>query len=123
MKEGIDLTAAPGETVSLSAVGSDPDGDSLSYKWWRYHEADTCQSAESKKASEIGDGLLLDLEREPEKDETIDGIELEGADQAEMSFTVPEDARSGDTIHMIAEVRDDSQYNLVRYQRVVITVK
>lgn len=123
VKEGIDLTAAPGEKVSLSAVGSDPDGDSLSYKWWRYHEADTYQSAESKKASEIGDGLLLDLEREPEKDEIIDGIELEGADQAEMSFTVPEDARSGDTIHMIVEVRDDSQYNLVRYQRVVITVK
>jgi hypothetical protein len=36
------LSAAPGEKVNLSAGGSgDPDGDKLSFQWWRYAEADS----------------------------------------------------------------------------------
>ena len=34
--------AEPGSTVHLSAAGSfDPDGNSLSYRWWVYHEPST----------------------------------------------------------------------------------
>ena len=68
-------------------------------------------------------GLLIDLTRDLAEGEPTDTIEIIGADQAQMSFTVPEDARSGDTIHMIAEVQDDGTHTLKHYQRVVITVE
>ena len=38
-----DLNAAPGATVKLSVKGTvDPDGNKLSYSWWRYREPGTC---------------------------------------------------------------------------------
>lgn len=40
-----------------------------------------------------------------------------------MSFTILKDAKSGDTIHIIGEVYDDGDFNLVHYARVMITVK
>jgi hypothetical protein len=36
---------------------------------------------------------------------------------------LPEDAESGDTIHIIGEVIDDGEIKLKDYQRVIITVK
>ena len=43
--------------------------------------------------------------------------------KAKISFVVPEDAKSGDTIHMVVEVQDDGAHQLKHYQRVIITVK
>ncbi len=125
IKEGIDISAKPGDTVTLTAEGTDPDGDNLTYKWWRYAEADTYEDnkATINEEEEIGDGLLIDLTRDLADGEIVDGITIDGNDQAQMSFVVPEDAKSGDTIHMIVEVHDDSKYNLVHYQRVVITIE
>ena len=80
--EGIDITAAPGETMTLTAVGEDPDGDGLSYRWWRYFEADTYQDTEY--ANEIVEddslGLLIDLTRDLAEGEPTDTIEITGAD-------------------------------------------
>ena len=123
--EGIDLTAAAGETVTLTAVGEDPDGDALSYRWWRYFEADTYQDTAFTNEIVEDDslGLLIDLTRDLAEGELTDTIAITGADQAQMSFTVPEDAKSGDTIHMIAEVQDNGAHTLKHYQRVVITVQ
>ncbi|MBQ7682674.1 MAG: hypothetical protein IJT31_10780, partial [Oscillibacter sp.] len=123
--EGIDITAAPGETVTLTAVGEDKDGDALSYRWWRYFEADTYQDTEYVNAVVEDDslGLLIDLTRDLADGEPTDTIEITGANQAQMSFTVPEDAQSGDTIHMVAEVQDDGAHTLKHYQRVIITVE
>lgn len=64
----------------------------------------------------------MGLSRELEEGEVIDSIEIEGADPAQMSFMVPEDAQSGDTIHMIIEVQDNGSHTLKYYQRVIITV-
>lgn len=57
------------------------------------------------------------------KSEIVDNIELFGSDTDTLTFTVPEDAKSGDTIHIIAEVKDDGKFSLKHYQRVIITVK
>ena len=34
---------------------------------------------------------------------------------------MPEDARPGDTIHMVVEVQDNGAHTLKHYQRVIIT--
>ena len=126
IKEGIDITAAPGETVTLTAEGKDPDGDKLTYHWWRYFEADTYREAKTevpKVEPEISGDMQLGLHRELAEGEKTDSIELNGKDTPTVSFTVPEDAGTGDTIHMIAEVQDDGEHNLKRYQRVILTVE
>jgi hypothetical protein len=47
------LKAKPGETVTLSAEGtSDPDGDTLHYRWWQYPETDTYKGAVEIKGAE-----------------------------------------------------------------------
>lgn len=40
-----------------------------------------------------------------------------------MSFTISEDAKSGDTFHIILEVQDDGDILLKAYQWVIITVE
>ena len=95
---GLDITAAAGERVSINAKASDPDGDSLSYKWWQYYEADTYKGSQDGK------------------------IEMAGASSDRMSFTVPTDAKNGDTIHMIVEAYDNGTHNMKHYQRVILTV-
>ena len=66
--------------------------------------------------------MLLNLTRKLEDGEATDTIAITGANQAQMSFTVPEDANPGDTIHMVAKVEDDGVHQLKHYQRVIITV-
>ena len=82
--------------MKLSAQGTtDPDGDELTYHWWQYEEADS-----------------------------YDGkVEIQASDQQKASFTVPEDASKGQTIHVICEVTDDGSPSLTRYQRVVTTIQ
>ncbi|WP_338540313.1 DUF1593 domain-containing protein [Paenibacillus tundrae] len=126
IKEGLDLTAAPGEELTLHAVGQDPDGDQLTYTWWRYFEADTYQESEEqegKATPEMAGDLQLGLQRPLAKDEKLDELELQGKDTDAVTFKVPEDAKSGDTLHIIAEVQDDGEHNLKHYQRVIVTVQ
>ncbi len=55
--------------------------------------------------------------------EKLDTVKLTGANTKKVSFTVPNDAKSGDTIHIILEVQDNGAHNLKSYQRVIVTVK
>jgi hypothetical protein len=88
------ITSAPGQTVSLKGRASDPDGNRLTCKWWQYREAGTYRGA----------------------------VTLSGADTLNATFTVPRDARPGDTIHLILEAEDSGAPPLTRYQRVIVTV-
>ncbi len=90
-----DLEARPGVTVDLSARGtSDPDGDELEYRWWQYREAGSYDGA----------------------------IEIRHGEKQDAAFVVPDDAGAGETIHLVAEVRDRGTPPLTRYQRVIVTV-
>lgn len=86
-----------GETVFFSAAGSyDPDGDSLRYKWWVYPEAGTYNGI----------------------------VDLSGNHCMELDLTIPEDAREGDTIHLILEVSDNSGIvPLKAYRRIILQIK
>ncbi|MCG8527185.1 MAG: DUF1593 domain-containing protein [Opitutales bacterium] len=96
-------SAPPGEIIELNAAGSyDPDGDDLTFNWWCYEEAGTYPGKMNMK------------------DPT-----------AEMTtVTIPDDAKFGDEIHIILEVRDhkqemasDDHVTLTDYRRLVISVK
>jgi len=92
----VDLKVRPGESVSLSAKGTtDPDGDTLEYRWWQYREAGT-----------------------------FDGtIEIRDAGRQDASVAVPGDFDKGGTLHIICEVTDTGIPRLTRYQRVIVEVK
>ena len=51
-------------------------------------------------------GLLLGVHRELAEGEVTDSIALTGSDTTEVTFTIPEDAQPGDTIHIVVEGED-----------------
>ncbi len=91
----LDRTVQPGDRVTLSADGSsDPDGDALTFRWWRYDDVDTSTAA----------------------------IDIAGAEQRSgASFVVPDEP--GKTIHVILEVTDDGDPPLTRYGRIIATIQ
>jgi hypothetical protein len=103
IKEGIDLTAKAGQSVTLTMEVYDPDGDSLSLSWWEYPEADTYGG--------IGQSDAV-------------GANVSGFGDT-VTFAVPADAQPGETIHVIAQARDSAPdpFTCMRWQRVVITVE
>lgn len=85
--------AKKGQTVRLSAKGTkDPDGDKLIYKWWQYREPGTYKGK----------------------------VNLQNANTQQASFSVPGDAKKGQTIHIICEVVDNGTPPLTRYCRVIV---
>lgn len=99
VKEGLNLTAKAGDTLSLHAVATDPDYDDISFNWWQYFEADS-YNGESDGKLQI---------RNQKTDKPI--------------IKIPEDAKAGDQIHLIVEVQDDASAPMKHYQRVIVTVK
>jgi hypothetical protein len=84
----------PGDSIRLSVQASDPDGDALSGGWRQYQEVGTYP----KSVKIVPEGRLGAL------------------------VNIPEDARPGQTLHLILEVSDGGSPSLTRYQRVVLTV-
>lgn len=89
------LTAKPGESVTVRVAATDPDGDALTLRWWQYREAGTCPLEAA----------------------------IAAPGQAETRITVPEGAAPGMTLHFICEVTDGGTPALTRYARIIITVK
>ncbi|MEL6944280.1 MAG: hypothetical protein AAFO82_16585, partial [Bacteroidota bacterium] len=77
------------------AVATDPDDDELTYLWWQYEEVDTYSGK----------------------------INLETANQKEITIKLPADIEKGETIHLILEVSDNGIFPMTRYQRAIITCK
>lgn len=94
VKDRLDRTAKPAQKVRLRGAASDPDGNAVSLRWWQYREAGSYPG----------------------------GVVLQEADSADAWFSVPEDAASGETIHLILEAVDDGTPALRHFQRVVVTV-
>jgi hypothetical protein len=91
---GLNLTAAPGSAVRLTATASDPDRNTLTYKWWQYADADTYPGT----------------------------IGFSPADALTTTFHVPPDATQGQTIHALIQVMDNGAPPLTSFQRVIVTV-
>lgn len=90
------LLESAGSQITISAAASlDPDGDALNYKWWVYKEVGTYSNA----------------------------VKLQATHDDQLSFELPKDMNSGETIHLICEVSDDGAPSLTRYKRVIIEAK
>jgi hypothetical protein len=89
------IAARPGDTVRLDGITSDPDGNAVTAKWWRWKEVDTYPGE----------------------------ITLANPASVATSFRVPADATPGQTIQLILEATDDGRPPLTRYQRVVVIVE
>lgn len=88
------ITAAAGKKVKAKATATDPDGDAMDIKWWQF-----------KTGSYEGD------------------VTVDSPATAATTFTVPADAKSGETFHLIMEVTDHGTPALTRYHRLTVTVK
>ena len=89
------VSASAGASLSFDASAStDPDNDSIGYRWWIYKEAGTY----------AGD------------------IELKSANESTLTFQIPTGATESQ-IHLILEVKDDGKgAALFDYRRIVIDV-
>lgn len=92
---GLNVSAAPGQTVRIAATAVDPDKDALTVKWWQHADADTYPGT----------------------------IAFSSPDALATTFQVPADAGAGQTIHALLQVTDDGTPPLTRFQRVIVTVR
>ncbi len=90
----LNITAKPGEKVQLKAAVSDPDGDEVDVSWIQFN-ANSYQ----------GD------------------VEVEDATAAITSLIVPEDAKEGQTIHMVLQAVDSGSPALTHYHRIIIKIE
>ena len=52
-----------------------------------------------------------------------ENIKLKGAASDVVSFKIPDDVKSGDEIHFIAQAKDDGEHTLTHYQQVIVHIK
>ena len=88
------VSARPGETVRLEGTASDPDGNAVDVRWWRWKEVDTYPGDVSLSAPTA---LVTHLQ-------------------------IPNDALPGQTIQLVLEATDNGTPRLTRYQRVIVSV-
>ena len=66
---------------------------------------------------------LYDLWQYKEAGTYLGYVDLKKNDAGQWNVTIPKNAKSGDTIHIIAESKDDGSPVMTRYQRIIVTVK
>lgn len=88
------VMASAGETIKLNASVTDPDQDSVKLKWWQL-DAGTYHAE----------------------------VIISDSDNTHTKISIPKDAVSGQTIHIIAEATDNGIPAITRYQRIIITVR
>lgn len=88
------LNVTAGQTINVKATATDPDKNKVAISFWQYNEAGTSP----EKIIVTAKGNIAQIK-------------------------IPATAKSGHTIHIIAEGKDDGTPALTRYQRVVLTVK
>jgi hypothetical protein len=86
--------ASAGETIRLNGNIMDPDKDDVTIRWWQF------AVGSYPKQVTISDPTALQTQ-----------------------ILIPNDAKPGQTIHIILEATDNGKPALTRYQRVVITIR
>ncbi len=90
----LNISAKPGEKIKINATAFDPDGDQFDVKWWYF-----------PVGSYEGNALAV-----------------ESPATAQTTFTVPKNAKTGDTIHFVLQAIDHGAPSLTKYLRTIITI-
>ncbi|PLK44257.1 hypothetical protein C0V77_10695 [Emticicia sp. TH156] len=90
----LSIMVTAGSKIRLNGFVSDPDGNTVSTKWWQFN---------------VGTFPGKVTITKPEALQTI--------------VEIPKDAVSGQTIHLILEATDNGTPALTKYQRVIMTVR
>jgi hypothetical protein len=90
----LNILVAAGEKIRLNGSVSDPDGDTVSVRWWQF-----------RTGSYPGEVSITDMS------------------SSKTELFIPKDATAGQTIHIVLEGSDNGSPSLSRYQRIIITVK
>jgi hypothetical protein len=99
------MRARKGDRISLAAEVEDPDDDEVTYSWSYYPEVGGFSTSNAR---------------------TGQPIEIEGANQAQASFVVPDERvmpPGRGTLHLILAVTDKGDPPLTRYRRVIVDVQ
>jgi hypothetical protein len=88
------ISARAGETVRLEGAASDPDGNAVKVRWWRWKDVDSYPGE----------------------------VTITNPTSLATTLPVPADAAAGQTIQLVLEATDDGRPALTRYQRVVVSV-
>jgi hypothetical protein len=105
----IEITADAGQSVALDAAGSsDPDGQSLHYKWWFYPEAG------------LNGTRGADVSIESANQQRAQVTAASACRTGWISFPMP--CKEG-VAHIILEVTDDGSPRLTSYRRIVLHVR
>ena len=88
------ISARAGDTVRMQGVTSDPDGNTVTVRWWQWREVGSYPGR----------------------------VTLANPTSLATSMQIPADARAGQTVHLILEATDNGTPALTRYQRVVVSV-
>jgi hypothetical protein len=83
-----------GETLRLEGTVSDPDGNAVAVRWWRWKDVDTYPGE----------------------------VSLSGPSLPVTRLQVPNDAMPGQRIQLVLEATDNGTPALTRYQRLVVSV-
>ena len=115
--DSLDITAKAGETVTLSASASDPDGNELTTSWWIPAASCTYGVEETEDGDSSGDSASGTNEK-------VADIAVNVTGEYEAQLTVPEDAQSGDIIVLNLEVQDQGvERPITRFAQFFITVE
>lgn len=111
-----DIYAEAGQEVILSVKATDSNQLPLTYRWWRYFEADSynINNDHPVESSEMA-GMVFGKYQLGEPDERV---VIKNNDQDRCSFIVPEDS-VGTILHIILEV---SNGTFKRYARTIVHV-
>ena len=113
----LDLYAKPGQQIVVNGNATNPDGADVKMFWFYYRDASTYAKVphtNSNNGSSVTIGSYTAT-----VPYTDDG-------NGQLTFTIPDDAKVGDTIHMVLTGTTKNTIDgleLSRYQRVIVTVR
>ena len=121
-----DQNVRAGQEVTLTVDAFDPNNFPLAYKWWCYEEASSYYDFSNMNMIEdkhsLGD-MMFTVSIHSDRLENNWSLKMTDADTNKVSFTIPEDAKIGDTFHIILEVSNSCSTPLTTYRRIILTVE
>ncbi|WP_162012227.1 DUF1593 domain-containing protein [Streptococcus sp. S784/96/1] len=123
--DNLDVRVKPGEEVSLKVLANDPNNLELHYFSWCYAEASSYWDL--SKIDLFSEHVLgvagLQVSIHSNVMDCPFKVDLAFSNSNSAVFTVPKDAKSGDTFHIITEVSNVAKTPLKTYIRRILTVQ